>query len=351
MANTLYVGNDRVKKVDFNSVKCKKVYLDNVKVFSSGNIVTYYVNTNEVHQEEVEADASCLSPKTFTPSISGWTFIGWRTDTAANMNVLSSKIMGDDPVTLYAVFRRTLTATFNGNGATSGSVASISSYQYYNFGNYNNPTFALPANGFARTDYRFTGWNYGAVGTKVTMTSNITVYAQWTATVVRMIQNGQLASGVSLIVWLQNCSSLPAPEWSGLSVKMYAEATNEDTSFGSDSYFYFNKDIPSGKTVHIKMRIYNSQYGDTHIYETEARVIGFPKPVPVQSEYITYNTVTVGFMHGGGTSDTTMEENVSKTKTFTMPNNCFLGLRLGIGDYGRGRRACTFVIEDIWYDI
>lgn len=176
-------GNSVVKKMNFNGQKVKKWYHNGVKVFSSGNIVTYNVDAGTSYQEEVDSEATVLSPKTFTPTKSGWDFVGWREDKTASSSVLQSKIMGDDPMTLYAVFKRTLTTTFNGNGATSGSVSAIYATQYYNNGNYNNPTITLPANGFTRTNFKFTSWNLGAVGDKVTISDDTTVSAQWKQTV------------------------------------------------------------------------------------------------------------------------------------------------------------------------
>lgn len=187
-------NNTVVKKMNFNGQKVKKWYHNGVKVFSSGNIVTYNVDTGTSYQEEVDSEATVLSPKTFTPTKSGWTFVGWRTDKTASSSVIQSMTMGDDPITLYAVFKRTLTATFSGNGATSGSVSAIYATQYYNNGNYNNPTITLPANGFTRTNYRFTGWSLGAVGAKVTISANTTVNAQWMQTVYNYGYTGGMQS-------------------------------------------------------------------------------------------------------------------------------------------------------------
>lgn len=174
-------NNTTLKNVRHNGQKVKKWYNNGTKVYSAGNVVTYYFNSSDYAQEEIDSEASCLTPKTvdYINHFPGWTFVGWREDNTASSTVVASKVMGDEPVTLYAVYKRTLTATFNGNGATSGSVASISGTQYYNNGNIANPTITLPANGYSRTNYKFNGWNYGAVGAKITLTSNITVSAQW----------------------------------------------------------------------------------------------------------------------------------------------------------------------------
>ena len=104
----LFVGEDKVKKA----------YLGDTKIYSAGNIVTYRVDNGVTYQEEVDSDASCLNPTTFTPSKSGWTFVGWREDTTASSDVLSSKIMGDEPITLYAVFRKAVTLYYY-NGSTT----------------------------------------------------------------------------------------------------------------------------------------------------------------------------------------------------------------------------------------
>lgn len=170
-----------IKKMEYNGVKVKKWYNNDVIVFSAGNVVTYNVDTGITYQEEVDIEASCLSPKTFSPQKIGYDFLGWREDSDASSNVLSEKNMGDNPITLYAVFQKKLTAYFNGNGATSGSNENISAMQYYNNGNIVNPVITLPANGYNRTGYRFNGWNYGAVGEKITIVSDITVLAQWVA--------------------------------------------------------------------------------------------------------------------------------------------------------------------------
>lgn len=243
-----------------------KMYCENHVIYSSGNTVTYCVDSGKSYQEEVDEGESCLAPKTFTPAKPGWTFVGWRTDQTANGSVLSDRIMGDDPVTLYAVFRqtvtvtyyngsttagstsgykiynngnianpaftispaslsgwsfrgwatsnaaaagiaysaisntqfassvtlyaaygRTLTLTYAGNGATGGATAAQTGTQYYNTGNYSNPSFTLSANGFSKTGYNFSKWALGsaggtqyAVGASVTLSGNTTFYAVWT---------------------------------------------------------------------------------------------------------------------------------------------------------------------------
>ncbi|MDR2044918.1 MAG: InlB B-repeat-containing protein, partial [Clostridium sp.] len=119
----VYTGGTKVKKIYIGGTKVKKAYAGAAKVYSSGNVVTYRVDSGVTYTEEADEGASCLSPATFTPTKSGWTFLGWREDGTASSSVLSSKTMGEAAVTLYAVFRAAVTLSFTGNGSTSGSTA------------------------------------------------------------------------------------------------------------------------------------------------------------------------------------------------------------------------------------
>lgn len=172
--------NSKIKLLSADGIK--KIYCQNSVIFSTGNMVTYATG-NGTYKEDVEEGATCLAPKTFTPTLSGWTFIGWRADQTASGVVLDSLIMGEEPVTLYAVFRQTITLSYAGNGATGGSTANQTGYRYYNNGNVANPSFTVRANGFARSGYIFTGWKSGSTaytaGQSVTLSANLVLTAQW----------------------------------------------------------------------------------------------------------------------------------------------------------------------------
>ena len=178
----IYRAGDKAK-LNIGAAKIKKMYRGDVKVYSAGNICTYHVDTGITYQEEVDEGASCLSPGTFTPAKAGWEFVGWREDQTAGSSVLTGKLMGDDPVTLYAVFQKVVTLSYNGNGATSGSTAAQAGIRYYNNGNVLNPGFTVMANGFAKSGYIFTGWMSGSTaytaGQSVTLSSSLVLTAQW----------------------------------------------------------------------------------------------------------------------------------------------------------------------------
>ena len=156
------------------------------EIATQNYIVTYYIDTNSTQTQAFAPGESVLNGLNFTPSKSGYTFVGWREDTTASSSVLSSKTMGTSNITLYAVFSQTITLTYNGNGATGGSTANQSGTRYYNNGNAVNPSFSLRSNGFTRTNYAFQNWAMGsASGTKynagasVTLSSSTTFYATW----------------------------------------------------------------------------------------------------------------------------------------------------------------------------
>lgn len=262
-----YFGDDKKIKAYYGNKKVKSMWYGSIRVYPNAGEVTYYVDNGVVYTEEIDIDQSCLTPTTFTPSKSGWTFVGWREDSTASSSVLSEKISDGNNYTLYAVFRQnvtvtkyngsssattetktryynntnvanpsftlsqnnisgwtaqgwctsnsatasvvvsnggsvtlssnatyygkyamTITLSYNGNGATGGSTSAQTGTRYFNSGNYSNPSFTLRSNGFSRTYYNFVNWRMGSTsgtaynaGARVTLSTNTTFYASWTA--------------------------------------------------------------------------------------------------------------------------------------------------------------------------
>lgn len=175
-----------IEYMEHDGVEVQTWTHNGVEVYSAGKMVTYMVDSGISYQEKVKKGQSCLAPTTFTPSKSGWTFAGWREDSTASGSVLSEKVMERSPITLYAVFKQTITLSYNGNGATSGSTASQSGTRYYNNGGAYNPSFTLRSNGFGRTYYNFQKWALNSAGgtqysagASITLSGNATMYAIW----------------------------------------------------------------------------------------------------------------------------------------------------------------------------
>ena len=185
----IYKGNSKAKFY-LGDHKIKKMYLGDRKVYSSGSKVTYHVDADRIYNEEVDEGAGILFPKSFTPEKPGYTFTGWRADSTASGNVMNSgdsgSIMGESPMVLYAVFCRDITLHYNGNGASTGSVAAQTGTCYYNNGNVKNPVFVLKQNGFGRNNYVFGRWAAGSTGgtqydagASITLQDDTTLYACW----------------------------------------------------------------------------------------------------------------------------------------------------------------------------
>lgn len=123
----------------------------------------------------------------YTPTKTGYSFSGWYTSEnyggeALTLNKIQSLTSG---TTVYAKWTPiSYTIAFNGNGSTSGSVASVSA-------KYDSPS-VLTANSFKKIGYLFKNWNTKSDGTGTTYTNQqsvsnlknkngetITLYAQW----------------------------------------------------------------------------------------------------------------------------------------------------------------------------
>lgn len=122
----------------------------------------------------------------------GYVFNGWSTKADGTGTGYSDKQQVNNltstnggTVTLYAKWKpATYTIQFNGNGNTGGSTASMTMTY--------NVERTLTANGFTKSEYKFTGWNTKADGTGTAYTdkqkvknltsvngSTVTLYAQW----------------------------------------------------------------------------------------------------------------------------------------------------------------------------
>lgn len=171
-----------------------KISIGNDVVYTAGNTVTYYIDSNIMYQEEVDADDTVLSPKTFTPAKDGWEFVGWRQDTTASSSVLTSLTMGDDPLTLYAVFRQAVTVTYyNGNTTKQTSTG----YRYYNNGNTVNPSFSIAQTTLSGWTAR--GWSTATTGngaisytaiSNTAFSANTTLYGMYQQTITLTLYNG-----------------------------------------------------------------------------------------------------------------------------------------------------------------
>lgn len=175
-----------LENVNYDKTALEKVIYDGVVVFNLLHNVNYYCE-NSIHKtvkmklgDKVDLSSSNAASK------SGWTFVGWRLDKTASSSVQNSITVENSDINLYAVYSKSITVSYNGNGATGGSVSSESKNAYYNNGNTVNPSFTLKSNGFSKTNYTFLNWTQGSTsgtsknpGSSLTLSSNTIFYAKW----------------------------------------------------------------------------------------------------------------------------------------------------------------------------
>ena len=187
--------NDVVlKNMTFNGQKVKKWFHNDARVFSAGNIVTYYVDSGVTRSVEMDSDVDILSDESiYIPEKDGWTFVGWRDDETASGDVLSSKIMGDEPIALYAVYCRIITLSYKVNGTTYTETGT----RYYNNGNTANATFTVSDPTLSGATFK--GWSTSDSSSSIAYSSisdldlsvGVTVYSVFTYdTVTKSVNSG-----------------------------------------------------------------------------------------------------------------------------------------------------------------
>lgn len=157
----------------------------------------YYNNSIAQNKTETKTIYNTETSTTFTaPSVrnglSGWSSRdGWASSTAADASVAYSNgatVTLSSSTTLYGLYSRTVTLSYNGNGATSTPSAQTGNYAYASAsGNTKGYEFTL-ANAPSFLGYTFEKWHLGSLsgtaynaGAKYTTSSDATMYAGKTA--------------------------------------------------------------------------------------------------------------------------------------------------------------------------
>ena len=283
----VYLGSTKIKEFYLGASKIKQAYLGASPLFVSAQPVTYYVDTGTSYVENVEPGQTVLSPQSFTPTKSGYTFVGWREDTVASGTVISSKVMEDAPITLYAVFSQTFTlTTYNG----SNTASTTNGNRYYNNGNAVNPSFTLTQN--ALSGWNNAGWTTDAAGYSatvtdggtVTLSADATYYSLYTASVtVTKYTNGAGATAtetktrtanVHSTTTFQNPSfTLTEPDLSGWTKYGWADAADftADVANGGSVTLSANKTYYALYYVNVTVTYYNNS--STASTSTKARYV------------------------------------------------------------------------------
>ena len=184
--------------------------------------ITFNANGGSGSMNDVERDKGStvkLQKNKFTWS--GHTFTGWNTAPKGNGASYKDEasITLTDDMTLYAQWKADpvqYSIAFRANGG-KGSMDSISGEE--------GSTVTLPDNKFTRSGYTFNGWNTEKNGSgdsydnkeKVTLDSNMTLYAQWKAnakpvTTCKLTFNANGGTGTMDSIGAQKGTTLTLPE-------------------------------------------------------------------------------------------------------------------------------------------
>ena len=148
--------------------------------------VTYNANGGSgAPQASTKWYGESLALSSTQPTKSGYTFLGWATSSTATPAKYSagSSYTSNAAATLYAVWRKSITLTYNANGG-SGAPSQQTGYAYNSATSYE---FTVSSTSPTRANYAFLGWSTSssatsatyAAGAKVTLSSATTLYAVW----------------------------------------------------------------------------------------------------------------------------------------------------------------------------
>ncbi|MDE7176182.1 MAG: InlB B-repeat-containing protein [Lachnospiraceae bacterium] len=200
-ASTIYLCYE-----DAATKRVTRIFVGEDKVYAAGIKVTYQIDTGYALERTVpdKEDAIATAPPA---ALEGYTFVGWRQDSSAEKKVLSEFIIsGEEPVMLYAVFKKQMTIGMMPNGGTltvSGAKESFTAFCYYNNGNAQSEPTAAPANPYTRKNMSFCGWSTDSLSTPSykpgelgVFPADATLYAMWVATEYDFVYTGSYVTFV-----------------------------------------------------------------------------------------------------------------------------------------------------------
>lgn len=183
-------------------------------VFQANVTVTYYNNSTTASSQTKQRyynNGNVVNP-TFALSQAGvtsWSARGWSTNNTGNAGITynnGATFTRDSNITLYGLYQRTVTVSYNGNGATGGSTSSSTGTAYRNAsGTGINASISIRANGFSKSNGTFYRWRTTSTGGTVykagatySSVSDMTLYAYWLTTTVAFNYTGGMQSFTAL---------------------------------------------------------------------------------------------------------------------------------------------------------
>lgn len=241
-----------------NSYKVTYNYAENGgdSTTAGNNVYTLYQNNIDLSFTATKAgDTGAYS----SSNPDGWQFVGWNTDKDATTG-LASLVMGTEPVTLYAIYKKDITVTKEDiNGTDRQTQKTV--YTVYNKTASKNVDFGSALSGagpsYDRThgSWKFRGWTYNLCDAAVTWNTgsdyNQHVYRKcgcgtdYTYTDPSWIATGRCTKGHSRIIWAPHTITAHCPSCNSdftytVPDTMYSTCIKQGFEFTNDA-----TDVPS----------------------------------------------------------------------------------------------------------
>ena len=193
-SNTNLVSNKTVANTSFDMPAGNLTMTPSIK--ANSYTITYDISTN-ANSGDVLLNQPADTSYTYTggnvkittdiPKREGYTFIGWCRYSNSISDILNSGDLISQPtnnITLYAVWKKTISITYDINKGTGALPEPPNSKDIYN--TTTSVTFNLTTTGLSisREGHSFAGWSKTkggttAVGSSITVSDNTTLYAIW----------------------------------------------------------------------------------------------------------------------------------------------------------------------------
>ena len=151
---------------DANTQQITHIYHGKNTLFFEGADVTYHIDTDNVETRYMSYGTELISVAPVAEK-DGYEFVGWRRDTEAKKEVLTSyNISAEGKNELYAVFSKDIEIGMfsNGGDLKEGSVEStLSAVAYYNNGNSTGTSVTIPECPYELEGKSFIGWSCDGV--------------------------------------------------------------------------------------------------------------------------------------------------------------------------------------------
>ncbi|MES9683446.1 InlB B-repeat-containing protein, partial [Gottfriedia acidiceleris] len=287
---------------------------DNTILYAKWNINSYTVHYDSnggsaVADKTTNYNTTVTSPT--APTRTGYTFVGWTKDEAGLVpwNFAKDKVTED--ATLHAQWKiNTYTVRFDVTGGNSVPAKTV---------NYNSTvTLSKPT----RTGYTFVGWTKDAAGkvavsSNLTVTGNITLYAQWEVNnyTVKFNSNGGSSVGSKTVVYNGTVKQPSAPTKKG-----YAFIGWTKDAAGKITWNFEKDHITADTTIYakwVKLPSAPSNAKVTLVGKTSAKITWSRVSGATGYEVVRSTSKTGTYQHVRSVTTTSLtNDGLSKGKTY-----------------------------------